>query len=496
MKHFSRIFACVFTAVLLLTVAQPAPAVSYGEYGDFSYKIDGNKVSLWHYDGPGGSVNVPARLGTIPVGILDNVLFADNLKVSSITVGYGIEELGDYVFTGAKSLSSINLPDSISVIGDAVFKECISLSAITLPAALQHIPEQSFYECTSLEKVTLPSDLRTVGDLAFYNCLSIRSITFPSSLQSIGMSAFAYCSSLTDITIPGSVQVIGSGAFKDCVGLKSVVISPGVRSIGTLAFNNCPSLSEVYIPNTVVSMTSSSVFYNSPNVTICAPAGSYAQTYAKQNNIKFRAASETPTTTTDKPASPVPSEQNPSANIGAVSGLNTTPLSYNKVQLTWDATPDAKGYEVYYSTDNIKYKKATTAKRTSYSKTGLKIGEKYYFKVRAYKTEGSKKIYGDYSDVVSYAPAIPKVNGVKAKAGTGKVSLSWKRNPGASGYEILAGTTPNNLSKVGTTSGRTSFSHKNLNSGAMYYYQIKPFKKVKGNIIYGEPSDVTPVAAK
>ena len=82
-------------------------------------------------------------------------------------------------------------------------------------------------------------------------------------MQSIGDSAFYKCSRLTSVIIPEGVTSIGDWAFRDCSGLTSVTIPDSVTSIGYCAFDECD------------------------NLTIHAPAISYVEQYAKDNNIPF-----------------------------------------------------------------------------------------------------------------------------------------------------------------------------------------------------------------
>ena len=94
--------------------------------------------------------------------------------------------------------------------------------------------------------------------------------------------------------------------------------------------------------------------------------------------------------------------------------LNITSASTNNVLLGWEKV-NVSGYEVYSSTDNKKWTKATTITKNStltYNKTKLSANKVYYFKVRAYKTVGRTKVYGDYSDVVSTktAPVKPTLS--------------------------------------------------------------------------------------
>lgn len=73
-----------------------------------------------------------------------------------------------------------------------------------------------------------------------------------------------------------------------------------------------------------------------------------------------------------------------------------------KVKLTWKKTTGASGYEIYMKINKAGYKKIRSinkAKTVSYTKTSLKKGKTYSFRLRAYKTINGSKIYGAYSNV-------------------------------------------------------------------------------------------------
>ena len=75
------------------------------------------------------------------------------------------------------------------------------------------------------------------------------------------------------------------------------------------------------------------------------------------------------------------------------------------INVSWKKVSGASGYEVYRS-DSKKgtYKKVATTKKgstVSYKNKKLKKGTTYYYKVRAYRTVGKKKVYSSYSSVVS-----------------------------------------------------------------------------------------------
>ena len=74
-----------------------------------------------------------------------------------------------------------------------------------------------------------------------------------------------------------------------------------------------------------------------------------------------------------------------------------------QVKISWEKSGGANGYEVYMSTaKDGTYTKIKTANSStvSYTKTGLVKGQKFYFKVKAYKTTGTnEKVYSGWSTV-------------------------------------------------------------------------------------------------
>lgn len=109
------------------------------------------------------------------------------------------------------------------------------------------------------------------------------------------------------------------------------------------------------------------------------------------------------------------------------------------VRVSWKEDKAADGYEVYYSKKKLKksdtvymsyssagstfdfgmdmeysFKPLKRTTKTSYS-IKKEPGYKYVFKVRSYKTVNGKKIYSDYSDIVSSTSAVALVNGYPAK---------------------------------------------------------------------------------
>ena len=78
---------------------------------------------------------------------------------------------------------------------------------------------------------------------------------------------------------------IGSRAFAENQTAESVTIPNTVKVICEQAFFNCSNLKRAYIPSSVVNIEQGA-FEGTP-VTICGNLGSFAESYAKENNIPF-----------------------------------------------------------------------------------------------------------------------------------------------------------------------------------------------------------------
>ena len=71
-----------------------------------------------------------------------------------------------------------------------------------------------------------------------------------------------------------------------------------------------------------------------------------------------------------------------------------------KLVVRWNAVKGAKGYQLQYALNKkFKKKKSIQTKKTKYTIKKLKKKKTYYIRVRAYKMNGKKKVYGKWSKV-------------------------------------------------------------------------------------------------
>ena len=86
----------------------------------------------------------------------------------------------------------------------------------------------------------------------------------------------------------------------------------------------------------------------------------------------------------------------------------------------------------------------------------------------------------------------PKTPSIKLKSGKKKVTVTWKKVTGASGYEIRMATKKNGkFNIIKKTSSKTlSYTKKNLANNKKYYYKVRAYKKVNGRKVYSSWSKV------
>ena len=99
------------------------------------------------------------------------------------------------------------------------------------------------------------------------------------------------------VIIPGSVRVIDAFAFAHNDDINEVVIEDGVESIESSAFYNCENLKSVTVPKSVTTMRECGLGleYEDDNnqdaaidgFVLYGTKGSTAESYAKENNLKF-----------------------------------------------------------------------------------------------------------------------------------------------------------------------------------------------------------------
>ena len=140
----------------------------------------------------------------------------------------------------------------------------------------------------NVKEVIIPDSVVEVGSSAFALCENLEKIEFGKNVAVIGTDVCLSNTSLAELVLDCKVTEIPTAAFAGCESLKTVTLGDSVTTIGQSAFQLCFSLEEFHVTESLTSIyDDDSVFSGCENLTIYAPAGSYAETYAKEKGINF-----------------------------------------------------------------------------------------------------------------------------------------------------------------------------------------------------------------
>lgn len=331
-----------FNCVSIRNIYIPKTLVEVDTYGwNWWYPFEGCS-NLEKVEFEEGITQIPTGIfgdtGLKEVEIPDTVTsigersFADCTKLEKIIFSEKIETINGRAFLGCSSLKSVSLPDSITSMDTEIFSGCTSLSSVKLPNKCVNITSSTFEGCTSLTEITLPDTVTTIQDHAFKNCTALKTINWSKSITDIQSYAFENCDALTKLDIPNTVTNIGTGAFYECGGFTDIAVPNSVKSLGSKvfencdaltdvklgtgitqiptscfehcdalpsvvlpyrvskvgdnAFKNCVELTEITIPRATTSISTSAFSYPA-KMTVYGISGTYAETFANQQGMKF-----------------------------------------------------------------------------------------------------------------------------------------------------------------------------------------------------------------
>lgn len=134
--------------------------------------------------------------------------------------------------------------------------------------------------------------------------------------------------------------------------------------------------------------------------------GTTAKTHFEAENLQSTKSYKFRVRAYDKKASGT--EYSPYANITVATEPNEVEVvrvsakTKNSITFKWNAVKGAEGYQFYvYDVVQGKYIKKAWADKISVKVSGLQKGRNYRFKVRAFYKVDGKRVYGEFSDVLS-----------------------------------------------------------------------------------------------
>ena len=413
------------------------------------------------------SISIPES-----VTIIREAVFESCTSLVSVSIPKGVTSIENDTFYQCSSLTSISIPGSVTSIVAQAFSSCSSLSMVVIPGSVEVIGSMAFEHCTSLKNLIIEEGLTVIGNDVFYGCSSLTSVSIPESVTYIGLCAFGGCINLKRIIIPGSVNYIGMRAFIDCTSLTSITITEGIESIEEGTFCGCASLKSITIPGSVTRIGKGAFanrydddepeyYVGTLDITIHGYKGSYAETYARENNIPFEEIN--------------------------------------------DSVVDLSKCDIIVKDMTYTGKKVKPAPVVKYGNKKLKKGTDYTVAYKNNKAIGTATVTlkgkGKYKGTVKKTFKI-LLKGVKLSsltAGKGTITVKWKKGSNITGYQVQYSLKKSFASKKTATVAKAATTKaviKKLKSKKTYYVRIRTFKTVKGKKYYSAWSKAKAVKVK
>lgn len=202
-----------------------------------------------------------------------------------------------------------------------------------------------------------------------------------------------------------------------------------------------------------------------------------AMTYAQQGTFFVSAASDS------------------TVSVKTPTSFKASKNKETSIRLTWKKVSDASGYRIYkYNSSDKKWEKIKTLKDTEYTVKKLTAGTVYKFRVKAYKKVDGKTLWSEATSTLKTAtkPATPKE--LKASSvSENAIKLAWSKVNGATGYRVYKyNTETKTWEKIKTTTAK-NYTVKGLQAGTTYKFRVKAYKRVSGEVMWGEATSTLKV---
>ena len=466
-------------------------------------------VRIIGYSGQDADVHFPASFANYKKLAIWTRLFSGNKQIRTIELTDNVHMINDYAFSDT-DLTELVLPETIRSLGTGILDGNTLVVTLRIPASIQDtysplkgsgvetlvfenglsfIPNAAAQGACNLRSVSIPESVTEIGERAFSGCICLERIDLPDGVTEIGGDAFSG-TGLTAMTLPGHVRVLGGGMLHENTGVKElsipktvqtakgalsgsgverlvfengltripdriadfaerlevVVIPESVTEIGERAFSGCGRLQQITIPRGTTYIDATA-FIDSGLQTICGVAGSCAEVFAREHNLRFVNVIPTP----------------------AISGIiNTT----TGPRLTWGVVSTADKYAVYRKAEgDSRYTRYAITTNTSYTDKNAVDG--VFYSYRIWSMDNANRLLGEWSgaeDILCQRSVTR--SSISAKNTADGIKISWEPISGVAKYAVYRKSSGESKYTRQSISAGISYLDKNAVNGVFYYYRV------------------------
>ncbi len=193
--------------------------------------------------------------------IFDGFVSADDKNaLESVTVGAGVQGIGDGAFSGAGNLSNVTFEkgSSLESIGSGAFQGT-GITGIDIPSSVTTIDNNAFADTPKLESVGLGANITTQGDASNIFGDNVKHVTIKGDgkgNETVG-NMFSGKDKLESVTITEGVTTINSGAFQNDSSLSKVELPSTLTTIGDNAFTSISPEASITLPYATTNVANS-----------------------------------------------------------------------------------------------------------------------------------------------------------------------------------------------------------------------------------------------
>lgn len=174
-------------------------------------------------------------------------------------------------------------------------------------------------------------------------------------------------------------------------------------------------------------------------------------------------------------------------NLAAVSSVAVKDVTAFSYTLAWDSVKGAEAYQIArYNSSKKTWSVFATVDTNSYTISGLARGSSAQYKVRAVRTVDGELVGGAYSSSVTASTIAGVPQNLTASSNGETVTLSWKANGTAAGYEISRYNAANGSWETIGETAATLYTDDTVAETSTYTYRVRGYVNAGKNKIYTE----------
>ncbi|MBR1724243.1 MAG: leucine-rich repeat domain-containing protein [Ruminococcus sp.] len=366
-----------------------------------------NCIEVADYIGKGTKLVIPAKIDGLPVtGLLDighwdleGYGFNEMKNVKTVVFKAKIERIGSS-FTNCPKLEKVTLPEGLKELADwkentcCAFSDCPKLKEVVIPDTLDFVQNACFKNTPWLEAREKKEGIVIIGSSLLSGRQAEGKVVIPSNVKYLSGGAFHDNTKMTELVIPKNVKD-SCGAFWNTTGLKKITFKNGSKGLYEF-FNRetVPNLEKMVIPP---SFTKENVAYA---VGFDKYDGDWKDHIIKNCTYYYYKGTKADKVLNDKSVKGY-TKLKKSVLPGKTKKLSAV-AKKNAFKATWAAVSTASVSQLQVATDsgfkNLVATKYVSGKtKTAYTFKNLKSWNRYYYRMRTYKTISGKKYYGNYT---------------------------------------------------------------------------------------------------